>query len=366
MLADGGRLPDGQVEGTTQLDEILSAFDKPTRTAFQEWQKELARAFKGGRGQDLNDALGNLEGFSVDGARLLRVLDDQGVAVRRLIRNTGQTFGAINERRGALRELVTNANNTFQATASQDQALADTVEVLPTFLAETRATLARLDRFARDTRPLVRDLKGPATDLGPTVHDLGALAPDLERFFRDVTPLERASRAGLPDLERVLRGAEPLAQSAHPFLRQLNPILSFLNFDQAVIAAFISDGAANIPLGPDGYRQINIAMFDPRTFQRYTTRPPFERGNSYAPAELPNYLNRASGLGVIESFDCAPSGGEKRDPVDTPSPGEDPQPPCFVQPPSLYDHKKFTRLRPGRAPNVRAPTGRQGVTPARP
>ncbi len=81
---------------------------------------ELSKAIKGGRGQDLNDAFGNLEGFAVDGSTLLKTLDEQEIAVRRLIKNTGVVFGAINEREGALRELVVNSNNTFEATASRD------------------------------------------------------------------------------------------------------------------------------------------------------------------------------------------------------------------------------------------------------
>jgi phospholipid/cholesterol/gamma-HCH transport system substrate-binding protein len=209
MLDDGGTLPNAQVEPTVELDEIFDAFDPRTRAAFQEWMRELAKAIRGGRNQDLNDAFGNLEGFAVDGAKLLGVLDEQEIAVRRFVRNTGEVFAAINEREGALRELIVNSNNTFEATASRDEALADTFAIFPTFLAESRSTLRRLERFSTDTRPLVRDLKAPADDLGPTVRDLGELAPDLEALFRDLPPLIRASR-NLPELRRLLAGAEPV------------------------------------------------------------------------------------------------------------------------------------------------------------
>ena len=63
LLKDGDRLDDAQVEPTVELDEIFSAFDEETRKACQDWTKELALATKGGRGQDLNDALGNLAGL---------------------------------------------------------------------------------------------------------------------------------------------------------------------------------------------------------------------------------------------------------------------------------------------------------------
>ena len=89
-----------------------------------------------------------------------------------------------------------NSNNTFEATASRDVALAETFRVFPTFLDESKATLARLEGFANNTRPLVNALKGPADDLGPTVRDLGDLAPDLEGLFRDLDPLVKARADG--------------------------------------------------------------------------------------------------------------------------------------------------------------------------
>ena len=203
-LKDGDTLPNSQVEPTVELDEIFSSFDQPTRKAFQQWMTELAKVTANGRSQDLNDAFGNLAGFSADGAKLLQTLDEQNVALRRLVKNTGVVFGAINEREGALHQLIVNSNNTFEATASRDRALAETFRIFPTFLDESKATLARLERFSRNTRPLVNDLKGPADDLGPTVRDLGDLAPHAERLFRDLDPLIRVSEGSLPDLARKM------------------------------------------------------------------------------------------------------------------------------------------------------------------
>jgi phospholipid/cholesterol/gamma-HCH transport system substrate-binding protein len=373
-LEDGGRLPDAQVEPTVELDEIFSAFDEPTREAFREWFTELAKAIRGGRSESLSDAFGNLEGFAVDGSKLLEVLDEQELAVRRLIKNTGVVFGAINERQGALRELIQNAGDTFRATASRDEALAETFHVFPTFLDESRATLARLETFARDTRPLVNRLKVPADDLAPTLRDLGDLAPDLKRLFRDLDPLIAASRRGVPALERFLRAAEPVLEGLDVFLDELNPILSYANFHQETVAGFLNSA------GPDligewagGQRgQTQVGIIDPRSFPSpefptgYQERPFFERGNAYLE---PNALLRAVALGTIESFDCAPAGDERRDPEDATDPGEsaaDKAPPCFVQPPSLYTGKRFTPLARGQAPKVDPPRGFDGRAPADP
>jgi virulence factor Mce-like protein len=357
MLEDGDTLPNNQVEPTVELDEIFNAFDEETRDRFKEWVAELTKAIRNQRGEDLNNAFGNLEGLAVDGAKLLEVLDEQDIAVRRLIKNTGVVFGALNERQGQLRDLIVNSNNTFEATASRDEALAETFQVFPTFLDESRVTLARLEDFSRSARPVVNDLKAPADDLAPTLRDLGDLAPDLEALFRDLNPLIRSSRRGLPDLERVVRGAEPLFEAAHVFFPELNPILSYLNFHQATVAGFFTLAGANLNSTPGGERvQVNTAIIEERSFETFPTMPEWDRGNAYL---APNGLARLLSLGAYESIVCPE--GERRAPDD-----EAPLPPCFQAPPSLYDGQIIPSVERGRAPKVDAPQGQEGNSPARP
>src|SRR5213596_3420728 len=59
MLKEDGTLPQSQVSPTVELDEIFRAFDRKTRDAFRTWFQSQAASFRG-RGQDVNDALGNL------------------------------------------------------------------------------------------------------------------------------------------------------------------------------------------------------------------------------------------------------------------------------------------------------------------
>src|SRR5919112_1471667 len=172
-LADHAILPNAQVEPTVELDEILRTFDPKTKAAFRDWVEESGLQMKGTAPEDLNDALGNLADFASDGATLLRVLDEQHVAVRQLVKNTGVVFGALNERKGQLRQLIVNSERTFSATAAQDEALAETFRFSPFSPDESRVPADRLERFAKNTQPLVRALKPVADNLGPTVRDLG-------------------------------------------------------------------------------------------------------------------------------------------------------------------------------------------------
>ena len=94
-------------------------------------------------------------------------------------------FGAISHDQGRLRELVTSSDELFDATADQADNLAESISIFPTFLDESKATMARLKRFSTDTDPLIRDLKPVARDLAPTLRDVRAFAPDLRRTFEN-------------------------------------------------------------------------------------------------------------------------------------------------------------------------------------
>jgi phospholipid/cholesterol/gamma-HCH transport system substrate-binding protein len=368
-LPDGGSLGAGQVKGTTELDEIFGVFDERTRRSFQEWLHEAGILSTGSYARDLNDSLGNAAPFFEDGASVLRPLAEQDVALRRLVRDSGRVFDAISRENGQLRGLVTNGDATFSALASRDEELAQTFQILPTFLRETRSTVRRLESFARNTDPLVRDLGAPVDDLAPTLRDLGDLSPDLTRLFRDIDPLVDASETGVPAADRLLDGAQPLFEATHQFMPELNPVLSYLAYSQEKVAQFITVGSAALAgNGEGGYLGAGtaehylpqIAIIDGRSLTRRTGRPPFERANAY-PA--PNAYDRAVPLGVIESFSCANNGGEQRDASGS---GENAEPPCFQAPPQPWGLDQYPRLRRNRAPRVPAPQGTEGTEPARP
>jgi virulence factor Mce-like protein len=357
-LADGGTLANTQVEPTVELDEILRIFDPSTKKAFQSWVQESAKTISGTAPKDLNSALGNLAGFAQDGASVLQVLDTQSTAVRQVIKNTGVVFAALNQRKGQLQQLIVNSDRTFSALSAEQNALADTFRIFPTFLDESRLTLARLERFSINAHPLINDLKPVADLLGPTIRDLGALSPDLQRFFLKLPPVIRDSKVDLPAAAAFLRGAIPVLAALHVFLPELNPILSYWNFDQDRIAHFLATGGsafhykvAPTTNGVPGYALAQFGVSNGESIMLRSTRPSNERANSYL---APNAYNRAVNLGIVESFDCKPSGGKVKNPSDN---GINMIPPCFVQPRSLYDNRFFPHVDKGKVRLKPSPRG---------
>jgi phospholipid/cholesterol/gamma-HCH transport system substrate-binding protein len=314
MLPEDGRLADARVKDTVQLDEIFDALDPATRAAFRTWQQQLARGIKG-RGRDFNDALGTLPGFAADGSDVLQVLDSQQGALQRLVKNTGVTFAALTENEQQLRTLITSSKKVFDATASRNDALAESVRIFPTFLDESKATLARLQSFSTDTRPLVQDLTPVAQDLKPTLADVHAMAPDLERFFRNLDPLITASKRGLPAARDTLEGLQPVLDRIHPFLGQLNPMLQYLEASQSQVADFISYGAAALsdttasPGGGVGHYLRQFGPLGAESAAIYKERLPSNRGETYV---NPVHLFGPDAMKFLDapSSDCSNTGGE--------------------------------------------------------
>src|SRR3954451_12024437 len=182
-IPEGGKLRVSQVSPTVELDEIYRSFDPRTRRAFQVWMQTQAQAING-HGRDINEALGNLGPFAEDADDAVDILNRQQAAVRRLISNSGVVFAALTERGGQLRGLIENSNRVFRTTAQRDRELQASFVALPTFSRESRETLDRLDRFAKNTNPLVTQLRPAARELSPTLTDLSALAPDAKALFR--------------------------------------------------------------------------------------------------------------------------------------------------------------------------------------
>jgi len=302
-LAEGATLMPGQVSDTVQLDEIFRAFDEPTRTAFRTWLDQQGRAV-GEHGRDLSDALGNLAPFAEDGTKLLETLDAQAGATRQLVSGTGEVFDALTERRGQLRDLIADSGRAFRSTASRDQQLADTFRALPTFLGESRQTVQRITRFARETDPLITQLRPAARELSPTLIDLRALAPDLRGLFRDLDPLITASREGFPATERFLDDTRPLLGQLEPFLRNVNPILDWLGLYKREIAAFFSNSASatqatDLPGGvtaPVHYLRTTNPL-NPEVLAAYPRRLRTNRSNPYF--EPSGYDKLSRGLEVF-------------------------------------------------------------------
>jgi ABC-type transporter Mla subunit MlaD len=323
------------VQATTQLDELLSALDPYTRKAYRTWQQGLSTAVEG-RGDELNNAIGNLPEFVDSGGDLFEVLDTQQDALGALVRNSGVVFGALSEREDQLEALVRNSDTVFTAIQRQREDFAETWNILPTFLSESRSTSTRLERFARDTRPLVRDLEPAMRDLRPTLVALSDLSPDLKRLFVNLDPLIEASRESLPAQREIFEGLRPVLGALGPWLSELNPTLDWIAQHQhTLVDLFANLGVATAAKTGSRDPQATghyLRQYGPsgaETVAVHPNRLASNRGNAYLnPLSLVG--SEVAQRGILAAFDCKNVSGDD----DKPSNSDNPA--CFNQAPFQF------------------------------
>ena len=307
-LPDEATLPRGQISPTVQLDQILSTFDPATRHAFEVWQQQEGIALTG-RGEDLNAALAQLYPFATNVDRVLAVLNRQSAATTTLLRDTGVVFSSLSRSPSQLQGFITNSNTVFAATAARDVALAATIKAFPAFLVQTRSTINRVTRFARDTKPLIDEFRPAAVQLSPALQGTAILAPELRSLLVNVGPLTAASKAGIPALEQFLNGSVPWLVHAKPYLGGLVPIIDYINSYRGELAGFFANSTATTQA-----TQLNAAStkaihylrisnpINPETLTTYQHRPSSNRGNPYM---TPGGYNKLlQGLEVFGGYLC--------------------------------------------------------------
>ncbi len=316
-LEEGGRLPEGQVADSVQLDEIWRTFDARTRDAWRVWMQGTAAGLRG-RGDDLSAAIAALGPFAEETNRLLGVLDSQGRAVSQFVRDGGTVFEALSERQGQLSGLIRNSEAVFSTTARRNQELEELFRILPTFQRESRATLARLNSFAATADPLVQQLRPAARELTPTLVAAEKAAPDLKAFFEGLRGAINASDTGFPALRRLLSddftplltrlGASVGGQD--PYLAHLNSIIEVLGMYRHEITAFLGNTAAAVQgaldlneTGAPARMLRTTSPLNPETIASFDQRLTSNRSNPYV--EPLGYNRLADGLESFANTPCA-------------------------------------------------------------
>jgi phospholipid/cholesterol/gamma-HCH transport system substrate-binding protein len=306
-LIDGATLPQGQIQDTQALDQILSTFNKKTRAAFQVWQQQYGIAFTN-RGQNLNEALAELFPFATNVQRVLAVLNRDSANTTTLLRDTGVVFSSLSRSPTELQGFIRNSNATFAATAARDVALADTVKAFPPFLIQARTTVNRLGSFSRLAKPLIDELRPAATQLSPALQQLVKVAPELRNLMIYTGPLTRAAHKGIPALDHFLSATVPLLARLHGYLGGVVPIVDYLNSFRREIAGFFANGTAstqNTSLNSKSQQVHNVRIsnpVNPEVLAPTTGRLNSNRGAPYLGPGLYQQLQR--GLPVFANYLC--------------------------------------------------------------
>jgi phospholipid/cholesterol/gamma-HCH transport system substrate-binding protein len=308
-IPEGGALAVGRTQEASQIDEIFNALDRETRRAGKRLIAE-SRVALAHRGIDLGFGLGNLGPFLRDAAEITALVRSQRDEVQGLIRDSGLVLRALAAGDRELAGSIVGAQQTFGGLADANEALAESVRILPTFEREARATVARVDRLRAVAQPVIRELLPVADDVTPTLRSVRRLAPPLRRTLVDLDPLLDAARTGFPALRDVVAELRPALDALDPFLANLNPVVRYLTAFRELVTTFLEGP----PMGTASTLPTVAGQPAPRHFLRtlsylsqeslavYPVRLATNRGNGYLQIDgVEEFVRRYR---IFPNFDC--------------------------------------------------------------
>jgi virulence factor Mce-like protein len=313
-LADGGQLPQSQVEPSVTLDDILSAFDAKTRRDFQIWQQSVAVGING-RGEEINGDFAQLQPFAEQGNKLLAILASQEGALRAVVKNTGVVFSAIAGRDHQLESMIVNGEHTFSAAAEASQSWAEAFKELPAFEHNSTIALKELDKFAAVANPYFEEFRPTQRQLTKLLVAAEPFVPEFNGFLTALGPATEAAKRGLPELSKILNLTVPVLENSRPVLHNFDPFLQytgeyvpevqafFANLTAA--AAFQGKNSNTAGQGPKQHMLTTLPVLSPTSLAFYATPVGTSRGNPY---QLQGAFRQlATGLPVFSAAGCANS-----------------------------------------------------------
>ena len=339
---DGGTIPVTQIQPTQALDQVLGSFDRPTQRDLQALLSGTAVALAG-RGQNINNAIGNLDPAVTQLSALVGALNEQQSNIRGVINNGAIVLTTLGDRSADLQSLITAGNQVFGATAAENASLTATVNALVPFDVQLRTTLGSLNTTLGIASPTLAVLRPVAPLLPPALSAVIALSGPATALLSEAPGLFNAANAALPAITRFSEAFKPAVDVLLPAAQQLVPIITFMaQYRRELVAAMgnlAADLQAKAPAatssGSASYLRA-ASVLGPESIYGQTVREPQNRNNAYfSPGELANV-----GSGGLLSATCANAGNVSQVPV----PHTNVR--CRVQPPFKWGNGILTSYFP--------------------
>jgi phospholipid/cholesterol/gamma-HCH transport system substrate-binding protein len=184
-LADGDTLGLGSTTTEVDLDQFLNTFPNPVRRALGEFVRGNAAQFRG-RGEDANRTFKYFApGLNRAGAFVRELNADQNL-LKRFVVSSAKLSTAVAQRGEQLSSAVANASTAFGAIASQNEALDQTLRLLPPFMRQSNTTFVNLRAALDDLDPLVETAKPATRNLAPFLSELRPVLSRAVPVFRNL------------------------------------------------------------------------------------------------------------------------------------------------------------------------------------
>ncbi len=184
-LDDGTTLGLGSTTTEVDLDQFLNTFPTPVRRALGEFVRGQAAQFSN-RGKEANQTFKYFgPALNRTGAFLDELNADQNL-LERFVVSTAKLSTTVAQRGNELSSLISNANTAFGAIASQNEALDQTLRLLPPFMRQSNTTFVNLRAALDDLDPLVETAKPATRNLAPFLSELRPVLSKAVPVFRNL------------------------------------------------------------------------------------------------------------------------------------------------------------------------------------
>ncbi len=238
-VGSGYTIPAAQTSGPVQLDRVLSALSSNTRQDLQTVLSGLGQSLNG-RSTVAQDATQDPSVRGLTGAQALNrsltyaagafrastivnaaLLGEQPHDLSQVVAGNEHIFSALASQQSHLADLVTTFNATMAALAARQQALSETIGLLPPTLRAADSALGPLQASFGPTQQFARDLIPSVKQIDPTIgaglpwvaQSTALLSPsELGGLLADLTPAVQGTAATLTSSKALLRQSDSLAR----------------------------------------------------------------------------------------------------------------------------------------------------------
>jgi phospholipid/cholesterol/gamma-HCH transport system substrate-binding protein len=184
-LDEGATLDLGSTTTEVDLDQFLNTFPTPVRRALGQFVRGNAEQFSE-RGEDANRAFKFLgPGLNRAVAFAGELNSDQNL-LERFVVSSGKLSTVVAQRGNELSSAISNASTAFGAIASQNEALDQTLRLLPPFMRQANTTFVNLRAALDDLDPLVETAKPATKNLAPFLSELGPVLSKAVPVFKNL------------------------------------------------------------------------------------------------------------------------------------------------------------------------------------
>ena len=187
-----------------ELDELADTFDAPTRRNQQINLEGFGNALAG-RGESINQAIGEFRPLLRDIVPVMRYLSDPDTGLSRLLRELGDAAAAVAPVSEQQASLFVNMDRTFSALREVIPSIQESIEEGP-------ETLDQAVSSFRNQRPFLANTEGLMRELKPGVRALNRASDDLVEALRVGTPTLRRSIQLSARTENLLAALQKFAE----------------------------------------------------------------------------------------------------------------------------------------------------------